>query len=183
MTQVQQTPLEVDDLIVLLLGAPSRLPSLQNRIDGVTRLEKLIFLLDQESELSDAITERPDFFSHNFGPFSSKVYQAVDTLAAAGLVSDSAALTSSTEDAWEEQEVIGTATADPYATRNFELTDRGRRYYSALIGALPHNSESIVEHFKERFATLPLRQLIRYVYQKYPEYTDKSTIRQEILGH
>ncbi len=45
--------LEVDDVIVLLLGAPSKAPALQNRIEGVTRLEKLIFLLKQETPIGE----------------------------------------------------------------------------------------------------------------------------------
>ena len=44
---------EVDDAIVLLLGAPSKLPQLAGRMQGVTRLEKLIFLLDQETSLRE----------------------------------------------------------------------------------------------------------------------------------
>ena len=36
------------DLILLLLAAPTRWPQAQNRINGITRLEKLLFLIDQE---------------------------------------------------------------------------------------------------------------------------------------
>lgn len=172
---------EVDDAIVLLLGAPSRSRSLQGRIDGITRLEKLIFLLERETPLGKQLTETPAFTSHNFGPFSSKIYQAVETLAAAELVDDSAELTSSTEDAWEFEQVVGIEAQDPYATRNFTLTERGRRYYAALLRELPKGTESTVEEFKARYGALPLRQLIRYVYQTYPEYTDKSLIRDEVL--
>ncbi len=151
-------------------------------MDGITRLEKLLFLLEQETPLGDQLSEKPDFESHNFGPFSSKIYQAVDTLAAAGLLEDSAGIASSTEDAWEAENLIGTNVSDPYATRNFSLTEKGRRYYKALIKELPSDTEVILEQFKERFGTLPLRQLIRYVYQRYPSYTDKSLIRRDILG-
>jgi hypothetical protein len=178
----QRPELEVDDAIVLLLGAPSKVSTLRNRIDGITRLEKLLFLLERETSLGRELSENPEFESHNFGPFSSKVYQAVDTLAAAGLLEDSAALASSTEDAWEAEHLIGTSPSDPYATRNFSLTDKGQRYYKALIEELPHGTEDVVERFKQRFGTLPLRQLIRYVYQRYPDYTDKSLIRRDILG-
>lgn len=182
MVNATSPKVEVDDVIVLLLGAPSKAPALQNRIEGVTRLEKLIFLLKQETPIGEQLTEDPEFESHKFGPFSAKVYQAVDVLVAFGLLQDSAELSPSTEDSWETEEVVGMVQADPYATRNFTLTERGRKYYGALIRDLPKGTESTLAGFKARFGTLPLPQLIRYVYKKYPEYTDKSLIRDEILN-
>lgn len=176
---------EVDDVIVLLLGAPSKVPALRDRMEGVTRLEKLIFLLEQETPIGDQLTEKPEFEPHNFGPFSAKVYQAVDVLVAAEFLQDTAELSPSTEDSWETEELVGTARAeqaDPYATRNFSLTERGRTYYKALIQELPESTETTLSDFKARFGALPLRQLIRYVYKKYPGYTGKSSIRDEILN-
>lgn len=174
------TPIEVDDAIVLILGAPSDAPALQGRVEGITRLEKLVFLLERESEIGSLLTEDPAYRADNFGPFSVKVYQAVETLAAADLIKDSAELSQSTEDAWETSQIVGTET-DPYSTRNFTLTARGERYYRALIRELPRDAEALLAQFKTRFAPLPLRQLIRYVYTKYPDFTHKSLIKGDIL--
>lgn len=178
----EHAPFEVDDAIVLLLGAPARSPALRDRIEGITRLEKLVFLLEQETNLGELLTERPEFVAHNFGPFSAKVYQAVETLEAADLITDSAALSPTEEDSWESDQIIGEEPATSYTTRDFELTDLGRQYYRALIEELPHGVEAAVAEFKDRFGGLPLRQLIRYVYRRYPNLTDKSLIRDEILG-
>jgi uncharacterized protein len=174
--------LEIDDLVVLLLGAPAESPTTRDRIEGVTRLEKLIFLLERETDLKNVLKESADFKSHNFGPFSSKIYQAVDTLAAYGLLEDSADLSTSTMDSWEAQNLIGGNPTDPYASRTFTLTKRGRRYYEALAAEIPPGYLDELSRLKDRFATLPLRQLIRYVYQRYPNYTDRSLIREDILG-
>lgn len=176
-----ETPeIEVDDLVVLLLGTPGP-GGERGRIEGVTRLEKLAFLIEKEDKPA-WLTEHGDFISHNFGPFSAKIYTAVDTLAAAGLVHDSGSLADSTEDAWETEHVIGERPSDPYATRNFELTELGERYYDALIRELPPTVSKELQDFKLRFAGLPLRQLIRYVYERYPDFTDKSIIRDDVLG-
>ncbi len=175
-------PVEVDDLIVLLLGAPTKIATLRDRIEGVTRLEKLVFLLENETPIARYMTESADFASHNFGPFSAKIYQAVDTLVAAQILEDSATLSSTSEDAWEADRILGSGPDDPYATRNFRLTDRGRRYYKAVISELPEAAEQELNEFKDTFGPLPLRRLIRYVYQKYPAFTDKSLIRDDILG-
>lgn len=180
--QETQLPVEVDDAIILLLGAPIGSPACPGRIDGITRLEKLIFLIEHETDIRTLLTEEADFEAYNFGPFSGKVYQAVDTLVAAGLIEDSAELASSREDSWEAEKVVGTQPSDPYATRNFTLTDRGRRYYDVLITELPPLTEKLLEKFKSRFSALPLRQLIRYVYKKYPDFTKNSLIKDEILS-
>ena len=140
--QETELPVEVDDAIVLLLGAPSDSLARHGRIDGITRLEKLIFLVEHETDLRNLLTEHADFEAYNFGPFSGKVYQAVDTLIAAGLLEDSAELASSREDSWEAEKVVGTQPADPYATRNFALTARGRKYYEALIDELPPSTRN-----------------------------------------
>ena len=174
-------PVEVDDAIVLLLGAPSGSLARHGRIEGITRLEKLVFLIEHETDVRDLLTEHAAFEPYNFGPFSGKVYQAVDTLVAAGLLEDSAELTTSRDDSWEAERVVGTQPADPYSTRNFALTDRGRKYYNALIDELPPLTEQLLEEFKTKFGALPLRQLIRYVYKKYPDFTKNSLIRDEIL--
>jgi hypothetical protein len=171
--------IETDDLVVLVLGAPGPPGQPSGRIEGITRLEKLIFLIEQEQK-PPWLDEDVGFESDKFGPFSSKIYEAVDTLSAAGLLEDSGSFAPSREeDAWEAEHIIGAQTQ--YATRNFELTDKGQRYYKALLGELPKSVEEELSEFKKRFAAVPLRQLIRYVYERYPSYTDKSIIRDDVL--
>jgi hypothetical protein len=173
---------EVDDAIVLILGAPARSPALRDRVSGITRLEKLFFLLNVETPIGARLTEPAGFVPHNFGPFSAAVYQAVETLEAAGLISDSTSLSASTEDSWESEELIDDLPASRFTTRDLELTDKGRRYYEALLRELPKDTEQIVREVKDKFGGLPLRQLIRYVYTRHEAYTVKSVIRDEILG-
>lgn len=175
-------PVEVDDLIVLLLGAPARSPALRDRVEGITRLEKLVFLLENETDLDQLLTETADFVGHNFGPFSVKVYQAVETLEAAGLLTDSASVSPTEEDSWEIDNLIGESEASAYTTRDFELTDLGRQYYAAVLAELPPRTEEKLSTFKDRFGGLPLRQLIRYVYTRYPQLAENSLIKKDILG-
>lgn len=177
----QGTIFEVDDAIILLLGAPSTVSSLDGRLEGVTRLEKLMFLLERETVFEALLSEEMDFAAHNFGPFSSKIYQALNVLAAADLIVDSSKASKSNDDTWEARELIGRPVEDPYATRDIELTDRGRRYYKALISELPPDVEAEISQFKQRFASLPLRQLVRYVYKSYPTFTEKSLIKDDIF--
>lgn len=179
-TMPEPTPLETDDVVVLVVGAPGA--GTEGRLEGVTRLEKLIFLLERETPVQDWLTEKAEFRSWRFGPFSSKVYDAADTLAAAGLLRDSAKTAHSSEDRWEAlNALVDEEEVDPYTTRTFELTDRGKKYYEALLSELPPEAQGVLSNFKKQFAALPLRQLVRYVYERYPQFTDQSEIRDEIL--
>lgn len=180
-------PIEIDDAIVLLLGA--RVPGTKpGEIQGITRLEKLVFLLERETSSKNWLAEDANFEPYNFGPFSQKVYQAVDMLAAAQLIEDSSSPSTDVTDTWEQREGIGLDTgsagqaSDPYRTRDFKLTDRGWRYFEALTKELPGGSISELQQFKRQFGYLPLRQLIRYVYSRYEDFTTKSIIRDDILG-
>lgn len=171
---------EIDDAIVLLLGAqvPGARPG---EIRGVTRLEKLIFLLERETQAKQWLTEDARFEAYNFGPFSQKVYQSVDMLSAAGIVLDSESPAEDDVDTWERRTNISDV-RDPYTTRDFQLTERGWRYYEALASELPPPALREIADFKRQFALVPLRQLIRYVYTKYESFTTRSKIRDDILG-
>lgn len=175
--------LEVDDAIVLLLGAPSDGAFEPGHIDGVTRLEKLLFLLQQETNIGQHL-EDPEFYPHNFGPFSAKAYQMIPILVAADLITDSAERSETTDETWEYQELIDDVGSgkDRYSTRDLALTEMGGRYYQVLLNELPDDTEDELKRFKTQFGSLPLRQLVRYVYERYPEFTEKSLIRESVLG-
>jgi uncharacterized protein YwgA len=174
--------LETDDAIVLLLGAPGATERDEGRIEGITRLEKLLFLLEKETDATKWLKEEADFRSDNFGPFSAKVYQEIENLTTYGLITDSASLSESDEDTWESEHIIGEPVTERYATRDIELTEKGKRYYRALLEELPPEAEKVVSELKRRFGAIPLRRLIRYVYQRHPDFTAKSIIREDILG-
>jgi hypothetical protein len=183
-------PIEVDDAVVLLLGAD--VPGARDgEIVGITRLEKLIFLLERETSGREWLQQDAEFEPYNFGPFSHKVYQAVDMLAAAELIEDSMSPAEDDSDGWEQRDKIGldsgsagrTQVRDPYTTRDFRLTDRGWKYYRALTKELTQEQLDELKDFKKQFAFLPLRQLIRYVYTRYDDFTTRSQIRADILGN
>lgn len=166
----------------MLLGAPTKSPSLSDRISGITRLEKLIFILDKETSVGPMLTENPEFVPHNFGPFSQKVYQAIDLLASAKLVIDSAQIDATNDESWETGEFIDDEPDQQYTSRQISLTDRGRKYFRALEEELGSDVVSTVSTVKDRFGGIPLTQLVRYVYQRHPEQIEKSIIRNRILG-
>ena len=178
--------IEIDDAVVLLLGAPSSDAALSGRLEGITRLGKLIFLLERETSLRAYLIDDPNFVAYNFGPFSPRIYQEVATLAAAGLLTDSLVAADDTGDSWERLSAIDAAEdvrpEDAYTTRNFALTELGRRYYDVLASQLPAAALEALARFKDRFAPLPLQQLERHMHENYPEYMKQTQVRDEILG-
>lgn len=180
--------IETDDLIVLLMGAPSRHSQLRDKVSGVTRLEKLIFLMHERDALQPHLKETPHFVADKFGPFSLDVYKAVETLEAAGLLREQSREASTSDDLWESDELIGLSEGPAYTERHFELTELGKKYFGVLKTIVPKATLDDVAALKDRFGSLPLRQLIRYVYTEVasdPErqhLLDRSTIRKDVLG-
>ena len=80
----QQTALERDDILLLLLLAMSE--KSKQRVAGITRIEKLMFLLQRETVFSGKVHEKFDFKPWKFGPFSKEIYEDLDLLVSAGLV-------------------------------------------------------------------------------------------------
>lgn len=167
------------DLVLLLLRAEGSDPGSQrDRVNGITRLEKLLFLADQESPLPAKVHDALVFRPYNYGPYSKQVYEAVDVLEDAGLVEEEKALNGRPLDAMEE------ASIDPDSTegleRRFFLTDDGREVADYLARQHPDYYQ-LLDKIKARYGNLALRKLIQYVYRRYPKYAEESLIRDQVM--
>ncbi|MCY3786760.1 MAG: hypothetical protein OXG47_08570 [bacterium] len=168
------------DLILLLLVAPTRWPQAENRINGITRLEKLLFLIDQECEYDDAPSEPFNFIPYHYGPYSKEVYESVELLEEVGLIAEKREFTDSDLDYAEELLYSDTATEISYE-RQFLLTSDGTRVAEYLSRAHPQLQQQI-HRLKDKYAGLSLQDLIYNVYSRYPGYTGRSVIREKIIG-
>lgn len=170
--------LDREDVVLLILHANERL--LGNPIfRGVTRLEKLAYLISQLSQTRD-LGEMFDFRAYKYGPFSAKLYDAVNFLEGIDLLTSSRRPNVSPYAAAEEEEMLGDADEVAPAfghERTFALTEPGRRAAQALRDAWtrqrPHDLATI-DDVVARIGPLPLSQIIRYVYTRYPDMTGKS---------
>lgn len=166
------------DLVLLLLGAPTRVSDADKQIRGITRLEKILFLADQEGDVQKSILERLQFVPYHYGPYSREVYQAVELLQEAGLIRELRTLDPDTVDDMEE--VFTDATEEEGVERCFQLTEEGVDVAHHIGRAFP-NTWRTLSKIKDTYAGMPLRKLIRSVYTRYPKYAEKSRIRNEIL--
>lgn len=172
------TSLVGSDLVLLLLAAKTRVPEAADRINGITRLEKLLYLASRESDLPNQVQDRLEFIPYNYGPFSKGIYEAVDLLEDAGLVVERRAMDGKTIDNAEEAGLdIGAA---EYVERQFLLTPDGAMVAGLLAQEHP-DLVRLLSAIKDRYAGLTLNQLVHYVYTRYPEHTVNSVIRDRHL--
>lgn len=169
------------DLVLLMLAAPTKVPAAQGRVNGVTRLEKLLYLADRETDVSASVLdERLVFKAYDYGPFSKEVYEAAEILEEAGLVREERQVSGQSVDGLEDVEVTGAVEDDEYVTRCFVLTPQGEAVAGLLAGQHP-DVVSALSGIKDRYASRPLASLIQYVYRAYPESAVNSKIRDRVL--
>jgi len=180
--------LDSNDLVLLILGAPTDVVAAQDRIEGITRLEKLAFLLERESEFHSAAqiaSDHLDFRAYHYGPYTRELYDAVDFLAAIGLITESARATNSRLEQAEEMEAtdaaeFGAGEGAPYTEKIVKLTDKGRYVSKVLADRVGSDAVAQVTELKNRFAGLPLRVLLQHVYAGHEDMTTNSRIKNEL---
>lgn len=70
-----------------------------------------------------------------------------------------------------------------YTLEHFEISDKGVQFLQQKnkYEALSDNQKEILAAFKSRYNKAKLRDILRYVYTKYPEFTEKSVIKDKVL--
>ena len=185
------------DILLLLLYAPGKSGMINEPIVGRTRLVKMLFLFKQEAmkhfragtEINDDNFYR--FFAWDFGPFSTQVYDDLTFFILRGFVNPTATDEEPLpESAAEWQEWISRTGAsqneediDPYEEEAFSLTEKGAVFTKQMYDLLSNTQRQLLQEFKTRLATAPLRAILRYVYTTYPATIVQSKIKEEVLGH
>lgn len=179
--------LDPEDIILLLIEASERLLNAPT-LNGITRLEKVVFLLVRETEFQ-GIAQFFVFKAHHFGPFSKEIYEAVDFLAGCELITVSERAYPSFYANVAEAQLADEIEASDYQPREptndavercFALTENGRKVaqiWRRGIGARGKVGQQDLEQLDGlilRFGHMPLNQLIRYVYRRHPDMTTKS---------
>lgn len=183
------------NLLLLLVG----LDSDSIGLGGITRLQKLLFLLEEEEGLKPTEgTYR--FEAYKAGPYSPKLYDDLEFLENLGLL-EGEVTSEASEAEHEEVDLLsfghlmgrevdespegdfdGAAAADAYEVRRFRVTDEGRKRIEQLLKS---NDVQLVakkiRRIKSKYGKYSLKDLLYHVYTKYPEMTTASEIRNEVL--
>jgi len=188
-------------LLLMLLGVDG--PAASKRgIGGITRLQKLLFLLWKEAGIQE-VDSGFEFKPYKAGPYSRKLYDELELLENLGYVQSEAQGEATEAEAAELEELsfeqlmgdgaqpfqdvptrAEATTADAFEERRFTLTDKGLKVVQGLLAkdeAAPF-AEGI-RKIKSRFANYSLQDLLYHVYTKYESdgWTSESEIRDQVL--
>jgi len=132
-------------------------------VKGRTRLQKLIFLIQQRLEEEGSTVEWGYHFRpYDYGPFAKGIYDDIEQLHRRGYVTEK-------EDRLDQD--------DDVIQYDYALTDEGRealRQYATQEEL--SNLQEMTEQVKGRFNSIHLQELIDYVYTEYPEYAENSEL-------
>lgn len=172
------------DLMLTLLYAPGHTGKFCEKVMGITRLVKLLFLLIKEGKFTD-IAKDFSFEAHDYGPWSGEIFDNIEALKEIGILSIEETMPESPEEIADEMEWIR-QTAEAYVPTQrklliYSLTSRGEKIGKKLYEILSPDERARIERIKKRFNPMPLNQLLKYVYLNYPEVTIKSKIREKIM--
>lgn len=179
------------DYLLLLLYLNDKQPIL-----GAIRLTKMMFLF--EKEIAPILKSKgcdfnnlPEFIAYNFGPFSKDLYEQVELFKGIKFirVTDLKANDEMVEvDDWQEMPFT-----DELTNTGFKLNDDGHYYkyqllsqgeqfvQKKIIDELSEEQIDILKKFKTKITLLSPKQILKYVYTKYPDFTTKSLIIKEVL--
>lgn len=130
-------------------------------IEGRTRMQKLVFLLQQRLEERDKdpfLSGDYEFIAYDYGPFSKDLYDDLDSLSERGQIEDS------------EEEL-----RDGKEKYDYEIQPDGEDFVKHHLHM--QDAEEILElaeEMKEEYNDVLLSELIEYVYSQYPEYAENS---------
>jgi uncharacterized protein YwgA len=190
------------ELLLLLIGLDdSTIPS---GLGGITRIQKLLFLLESEEHIHPA-GDGFHFEAYKAGPYSPRIYDDLEFLENLDYIRRSARNEESgisTEASDPEkaevdltfdqlmgpEDVMASSadeiapTADSYEESRYCLTEKGKRRVEQLLANKDYKPFiDGIRKVKSRFSKYSLNDLLYYVYTRHPEMTTESEIKEKVL--
>ncbi len=125
------------------------------------------------------------FFPWNFGPFSSEIYDDLKFFELRNFIrTDESDEDTTPESAAEWALWLSSSSPDSendlyseYQEEKFWLTEKGCQFVmSKLYPELTNSQTKHLKAFRSRLESVPLRALLKYVYERYPSQTVYSQI-------
>lgn len=149
--------MNLPELILTLFYAQKDHP-----IMGMILLMKEIFLIEKEFAPKENIkVQDAEFISYKFGPYSIDVDKVIDSLEEYGLIISRGRKSSNKE--------------------IFYLTDLGKERAKKSFEKLDDSQKTKLKDLRKGWDQLGVQGILKLVYSKYPNYTDKSEIIKKVL--
>jgi uncharacterized phage-associated protein len=173
-------------MLMMLLAAPGVRGKEGEPIQGTTRLQKLLFLMEHEAKLKPSKGDDFDFTAWKFGPVSKELYDDLEKLENLGLLeSEPVSEPSKTEldeyglsfdDLMGEEE---SQSRDSFEEKRYRLSAKGLQWVRDR--ELHTEAFDKIKRIKEKYGALSLQDLLHYVYTKFPDMTTASEIKGKVL--
>ncbi len=173
-------------MLMMLLAAPGVRGKEGEPIQGTTRLQKLLFLMEHEAKLKPTRGNDFDFTAWKFGPVSKELYDDLEKLENLGLLeSEPVSEPSKTEldeyglsfdDLMGEEE---SQSRDSFEEKRYRLSEKGLNWVRDR--ELHTEAFDKIGKIKEKYGALSLQDLLHYVYTKFPDFTKASEIKGKVL--
>ncbi|HWD08297.1 MAG TPA: hypothetical protein VHA57_04295 [Actinomycetota bacterium] len=162
------------ELMVLLLHSADKRG--QNAVRGATRLQKLLFVVEQK-----LLLQKSRFYAYNFGPFSEEVSDAADALRLAGFLrgAEPAAVGPPSFAEMASTVLERSGPREQPEGELFALNDQGHE----VAERLRHSGDAYEQLYNYIYsirAEWDTPELIERVYEEFPKYTEKSLIRDQV---
>lgn len=143
-------------------------------VRGVTKLQKLLFLIEQESAFFEDYADSVgfNFAPYKMGPFSENVYTEIQFLSDMGAI-----------DFEPMEHTLGAEPTNSLSNKEFSITSKGTKIASQLESILEPVYRYELSHLVTTYNSMDLDDLLEYVYTEYPGYTGESEIKDEVLGN
>lgn len=201
MSRQMPPKLAKQELLLLLLGVDDNGASAKG-IGGITRLQKLLFLLWKEQGI-EQVNDKFEFKAYKAGPYSRALYDELELLENLGYVQSEVQGEATEAEAVELDELsfeqlMGddaapfrgddaretARTADTFEERRYSLTSKGLQTVKDVLlrpDAKPFADG--IRRVKSKFADYSLQDLLYHVYTRYEKdgWTSESEIRDQVL--
>lgn len=176
------------DLLLILLYARGKNGTDAEPIEGITRLQKLLFLLQQGVGPKQLIKEAKayQYKAYKMGPYSEQLRSDLEELESAGIVVTKRLnywLPDDGDGVPEKGADFDTPTRETKRIESYQFSlscDLGQKIGKDLWDSLAPKDREELAAFKAFFNSLSLRQLLIFTYEKYPKFTEASTIKKQL---
>lgn len=161
MPRIDQIDRRTDVVFILFYHAGS--------IHGVTKLQKLLFLVEKETKFFEKYGDELafEFTAHKMGPFSKHVYEEIRFLQQLKAI--------------ETEPMASNSDGEELTNKVFHISPKGEKIASELSNQLNSEYDDELNGLVKKYNPMELRELLRYVYEQYPEFTTESEIKDDIL--
>lgn len=139
-------------------------------IRGITKLQKLLFLVEEETEFYEEYGEelKFEFYAHKMGPFSEYVYEEIRFLKQLNAI--------------EIEPIEEDGDKADLTNKVFRLTTKGEKIAAELANQLEPKYDKELASLVKEYNSMELQELLLYVYTEFPSFTTESEIKDEIFA-